>query len=173
MMQPTDLDMSASLNRWSQSPAPATPLHVAVICQDAVAREQVQPLVDTITYRSGERPRLQTDWQVGDLKDPKIFSEGVGALARADIIVASMQEGRRLPPPFYLWVNLWLQVRGERPGTLVSLIAPAADLTLHASETRRYLSAVASQGRLVWIEAEHPDAPLHRFGPPAAWARAA
>ena len=64
---------------------------------------------------------------------------------------------------FYLWVNLWLQERCGLPGGLVALIIPSEEPNSHAKhETRSYLSAVASQGRLESFlqECRQPGEPI-------------
>jgi hypothetical protein len=73
----------------------------------------------------------------------------VAALARADAIVIALHEADRLPGAFYLWVNLWLQERSGLPGALVALVvSPEESNPAAKNETRSYLAAVASQGRL-------------------------
>jgi hypothetical protein len=80
----------------------------------------------------------------------------VAALAQADVIVVSLYEVERLPATFYLWVNVWLQQRSGLPGALVALVAPSEASNPGAkNETRRYLAAVASQGRLEFLIQEY------------------
>ena len=81
-------------------------------------------------------------------------------LARADVIVVSLYEVDRLPAPFYLWVNLWLQVRAGLPGTLVALLTPSPEVTFGTEETRRYLYAAARQGGLDLVECDQPGEPI-------------
>jgi hypothetical protein len=97
-----------------------------------------------------------TEWKIDDLVERRAFREGVAALAHADIIVVSLHEADRLPATVYLWVNLWLQARSVRPGALVALLVPreASTSSSAAIETRRYLSAVASQGHLEFFMQE-------------------
>ena len=92
-----------------------------------------------------------TEWKISDLIQPSAYWEGVAALAHADVIVVSLNAADRLPGAFYLWVNLWLQERSGRPGVLVALLVAPEESTSGANETRRYLSAVASQGHLDFL----------------------
>ena len=86
----------------------------------------------------------------------------MAALAHADVIVVSLYEAERLPPAFYLWVNLWLQERSGLPGALVALVVPPEESNAWLNEARRYLSAVGSQGQLELFiqESNRPGEPV-------------
>ena len=151
-------------------------LNVAVVYQDAPTRQWAEQARRRLAESAGKRAVCSTEWKLGDLRDAKIFSEGVAALARADVIVIALYDADRLPPPFYLWVNLWLQVRAGRPGTLVALVVQSPGTNEEANDTRRYFYAAASQGRLelVMQESPHPGEPIHVLSDDnAPWAKAA
>jgi hypothetical protein len=97
-----------------------------------------------------DAPRC-TEWKISDLVEPRVYWEGVAALAHADVIVVSLYAADRLPASFYLWVNLWLQERFMHPGVLVALLIPTEESNSGSIETRRYLSAVAHQGHLEFL----------------------
>jgi hypothetical protein len=130
-------------------------LNVALVHHDAPTRQRAGQVRDLMAAVVGPDAVRCTEWKIGDLIEPRIFWEGVAALARADVIVVSLREAERLPAVFYLWVNLWLQERCGLPGALVALIvSPEEASSLAKNETRKYLSAVASQGRLEFFMQE-------------------
>jgi len=123
-------------------------LNIALVYQDALTRLWAGQVRDLMAEVAGPEAVHCTEWKIGDLIEPKVYWEGVAALAHADVIVVSLCEAERLPPAFYLWVNLWLQERSNLPGALVALVVRPEESNVWVNETRRYLAAVASQGRL-------------------------
>jgi hypothetical protein len=131
-------------------------LNVAVVYQDAVTRQWAGQVRELMAGVVGQDAIRCTEWKINNLVELSAFRQGVAALAHADVIVVSLHEADRLPATFYLWVNLWLQTRSVRPGALVALLVPleASTSSSAAIETRRYLSAVASQGHLEFFMQE-------------------
>ncbi|MGD0259197.1 MAG: hypothetical protein ABSD29_05155 [Verrucomicrobiota bacterium] len=152
-------------------------LNVALVYQDALTRQWAGQVRDRMAQVVGQEAIHCTEWKIGDLTKPKVYWEGVAALGQADAIVVSLYEADRLPAAFYLWVNLWLQERSGRPGALVALVVPPEELNSGAkNETRRYLSAVASQGRLEFLiqECNLPSEPIRDLREDIMrWAKAA
>jgi len=137
-------------------------LKVALVYQDALTRQWAGQVRDRMAEAAGKEAIRCTEWGIPDLVAPRVFSEGVAALAQADVIVVSVYEAERLPPDFYLWVNVWLQERSGLPGALIALVVPPEEPTFGANETRRYLCAVASQGHLEFLmqECKQPGEPI-------------
>jgi hypothetical protein len=168
-------------NRMAGAERPATVrpdaepmLNVALVYADGPTRERAEQVLDQIADGSADRGIHRTDCTIGNLREMKVFSQSVADLARADVIVVSLHEVDRLPAAFYLWVNLWLQVRAGRPGTLLALLAPSQEPTLGTQETRRYLYAAARQGGLDLVECGEPGQPIRGLRDTGAqWAKAA
>ena len=137
------------------SPKAGYTLNVAIVYQDALTRQWAGQVRDLMAGVVGQDTIRCTELKISDLAQARVYSEGVAALAHADVIVVSLHEADRLPGTFYLWVNLWLQVRSVRPGVLVALLVPPEESNSGAIETRRYLHAVASQGRLELLMQEY------------------
>jgi hypothetical protein len=135
-------------------------VNIALVYQDALTRRRAGEVRDRLGEVVGEEAIHCTEWKISDLEEPRVYSEGVRALAGADVIVVSLYEAERLPSVFYLWVNLWLQVRSGFPGALVALVVPGEGSNFGANETRRYLCAVASQGALELLESNRPNRPM-------------
>jgi hypothetical protein len=168
-------DRNETVNRLSIAcPDAEYTLNVAIVYQDAPTRQWAGRVHDRLVELVGEAAIHCTEWKISDLTEPGTYSESVAALARADVIVVSLYEAQRLPAAFYLWVNLWLQVRAGLPGALVALVAPAEGLDHGSRETRRYLCAVASQGRLDLLEGNQPGEPIRGLREDIfQWAKAA
>jgi hypothetical protein len=135
-------------------------VNVALVFQDGWTRQRAGQARDQLTEILGVDGIHCTEWKISDLRQPGTFSEGAAALARADVIVVSVQEAERLPSVFYVWVNLWLQERSGLHGTLVGLVLPSAGSNSRVGEMRRYLCAVASQAGLELLESNDPDEPI-------------
>jgi len=149
-------------------------VNVALVYQDALTRHWAGQVRERLGEVVGKEAIQPTEWNINDLKEPRVYSEGARALARADMIVVSLYEAERLPPVFYLWVNLWLQVRSGFPGALVALVVPVEESNFGANETRRYLCAVASQGGLELLESNQPGRPIRDLRDDSfQWRRAA
>ena len=101
-------------------------LNVALVYQDALTAHRAGQVRDRIAVVAGKQGIRCTKWKIGDLRQRKVFSEGVAALTRADVIVVSLYEVEQLPATFYLWVNVWLQERAGLAGMLVALVGRAS-----------------------------------------------
>jgi len=123
-------------------------LKVAFVYQDNVTRLWAGQVRELLAKVVGEAALSCTEWEIGALRQRGVFADGVAALASADLIVMAVHDATRFPAEFYLWVNLWLQQRFGLPGALVVLLGTSGDWGPAHNETRSYLHAVASQGRL-------------------------
>jgi hypothetical protein len=151
-------------------------LKVALVYQDVLTQQWAEQLRERVAEVVGHEAIHSTGWRIGDLKEARTFSEGVAALAKADVIVISLYEAERLPAIFYLWVNVWLQQRSGFSGALVALVVRPDESHCGANETQRYLYAVASQGHLEFLiqEASHPGEPIRMLREDVLhWAKAA
>ena len=98
-----------------------------------------------------QRLSIARRWRISELRNPGSFAEGVDALAQAHAIVIAVHEMERLPADFYLWANVWLERRQALAGALVALVGTSDGARAGAHETRRYLHAVACQGRMEFL----------------------
>ena len=91
-------------------------LNVALVHDDAPTRQWAGQVRDLMAAVVGADAVRCTEWKISDLIEPRVYWEGVAALAHADVIVVSVREAERLPAVFYLWINVWLQEM-KRAGT--------------------------------------------------------
>jgi hypothetical protein len=136
-------------------------MNVALVYQNSTTCKRAQVVRDLMVEKAGEDVVQSTEWLISNLVQPSIFTRGIQALAKADAIVIAVRETDRFPGAFYLWVNLWLQIRSGKPGALVALVETFTEESPESMETRRYLHAVASQGglELLMKECEPRESP--------------
>jgi len=130
------------------SPGVDYALKVALVYQDTATRLWAGRVREILGNAVGGAALSCTEWEIGALRQHGVFADGVAALARADLIVMAIHDATCFPAEFYLWVNLWLQQRGGRPGALVVLLGTSGERGPARNESRSYLHAVASQGQL-------------------------
>lgn len=123
-------------------------LNLALAYEDLTTREWARPVRDLVIEAAGEDAVRCTDWKVGDLREPRVYTDGAAAMARADVIVVAVHEAERFPAEFYVWTNLWLLMRSHVPGALVALVGGSGEASPAHYETRSYFHALASQGQL-------------------------
>lgn len=161
-MQQTFRNVGIDRTDKKATPRPdgAYEVRVALVYQDHGTRQWAGQVRERIAELVTKEAISCTEWNINDLKEPVVFSQGVASLARADLIVVSVYEAERLPSVFYLWVNLWLQVRSGHQGALITCVVPTGDSESGERETRRYLCAVATQGQLQMLECKRPSTPI-------------
>jgi hypothetical protein len=123
-------------------------LNLALVYHDSVTHRWAEDVRDFIAEQAGGGAVQSTEVNISDLRGSSGFTRGIQAVAKADAIVVAVHESNRLPGEFYLWVNLWLQVRSGRPGALVAVVGRTGENSSAWMETRRYLHDVAHQGGL-------------------------
>jgi hypothetical protein len=129
-------------------------LTIAGVYQDGVTQEWARQNCRRATLLAGEE-RVQNAWyDVHSLSDPGIFLEAVHAALKADVIVVSVYAADELPLDLYVWIQAWLPRRLARAGALSALIGVAQPPDDQFVRTLQYLQAVASRGRLDFVQEE-------------------
>ena len=123
-------------------------LNVALVYQDSVTQRRAQQVRELLAQTVDEDALSCTEWRIDRLKEPKTYTAGAVALAQADVMVFAVDEDKPFPPEFYLWVNLWLEMRSVSSGALVALLGTSGQWSRTHNEVKSYLYAVASQARL-------------------------
>lgn len=126
-------------------------LNLALVYQGPLTRAWACHVSDGLAQGIGKPSVHCTEWPIDKLQEGTVVAEGATALAQADGIIIALQETERLPGVFYLWVNLWLQNRHGRPGSLIALVGTAKEPSPEPTELRSYLHAIASQGRFEFL----------------------
>jgi len=95
---------------------------VAVIYEDASIRERAVHFCERLV-EAQHSPELNLDWwSFAVLSDPAMAHPAVEKAARADVVVFAMEARGDLPQPLKMWIEQWLNKRGEREGAIVGLL---------------------------------------------------
>jgi len=135
---------------------------VAIVYQDPTSLASAKQVTDLLAQHVPAQDIHRATWNINLLTDSAVYSQSIPSIAKADLIVVALHETNSLPPEFYLWTNLWLDVRSRRPGALVALLDASQGHTPGFLETRSYLHAVAGQGGLDIILKEYTGMPKSR-----------
>lgn len=150
MHKHTNAKMGADLVRMPESTSTQA-TNVMVVYQNAETRKwatNVCPQSNGTLYRS-------TWWNIEDLAEPGVLAGAVSTAIRADIIIVAVVKDRRLPLPFYVWVNAWLPHRHLRAGKLVRLIGIQPGVQRASRDSAKgYFRELAKQGNLALEEEE-------------------
>jgi len=95
---------------------------VVVIYEDASIRERAVHFCGRL-IEAQRSPELNLDWwSFPVLSDSMMAHAAVEKAARADVVVFAMEARGDLPEPIKLWIEKWLNKRGEREGAIVGLL---------------------------------------------------
>jgi hypothetical protein len=95
---------------------------VAVIYEDSSIRERAVHFCGRL-IEAQHSPELNLDWwSFPLLDDSSMAHSAVEKAARADIVVFAMEARGDLPERIKLWIEKWLNKRGEREGAIVGLL---------------------------------------------------
>ena len=100
---------------------------VVVVYEDLAARERAVSFCDQLVGRFWERRELEVNWwPFALLEQAESAAEAAERAARADLIVFSACSEGDFPTAIRVWIECWLDRRGEREGLLAGLLEPAA-----------------------------------------------
>lgn len=100
---------------------------VVVIYETPAIREHAVRFCERLTHECDPGPISEIDWWSFRLLDHPVASgDAARKAAEADVVVFAMDAGGDLPEAMKLWMENWLNRRGEREGALVGLLAREA-----------------------------------------------
>jgi hypothetical protein len=97
-------------------------------------------------------------WSFHLLGRPDLAGEAVQKAARADVVVFAMQTAGDLPNEIKLWIERWLNKRGEREGALVGLLNREEGAHEMASFREIYLRHTARRAGMDYLSHSVPTA---------------
>jgi len=112
----------------------ANPCQFAVLAEDPVAHESAMEICGGVLARfDAELAFAFSFWKFKDLSDPASAHWAAEAVARADILLVSMQSAA-LTPEALNWLESCVQQRTKTEGALALMVAgsPGTNLTLEA-----------------------------------------
>ena len=95
---------------------------VVVVYEDSSIRERAVHFCGRL-IEAQRSPELNLEWcSFPVLNEPALAHAAVEKAARADVVVFAMDARGDLPEPVKLWIEKWLNKRGEREGAIVGLL---------------------------------------------------
>jgi hypothetical protein len=95
---------------------------VVVIYESPSIREHAVRFCERLADEHKSSTMEMNWWSFHLLSQPELASEAVQKAARADVVVFAMHAAGDLPNEMKLWIERWLNKRGEREGALVGLL---------------------------------------------------
>ena len=131
---------------------------VVVIYEEPSIRERAVEFCE----RLGEQRKFSTMemnwWSFPLLSGPEPANDAVQKAADADVVVFAMHSRGDLPSEIKLWIEKWLNKRGEREGALVGLLNREGGLQGVASFREIYLRHAARRAGMDYLSHAAPTA---------------
>jgi hypothetical protein len=150
------INPSAHAAMHPEEPGPI--LNAATGYQDSPTRYWAAELWERVGRLIGDKDVWRQSWRIGELTNPRLFTDAVQAAAEADVLVISARDAGEWPMGLYDWIDAWLHRRAGREGALVALIGVPGQ----AGRAMRSRPPIPGDGH-----------PRSRSGFPAAGAQAA
>jgi hypothetical protein len=131
------------------------PKCLVVIYEDPVIRERAVRFCERVVEEQ-KSPDLDMDWwSFPLLSNPSLAHDAVGKAAHADVVVFAMDAVGDLPEEVKLWIEKWLNKRGEREGALVGLLGRQEGVEI-ASFREIYLRHTARRAGMDYLSHAAP-----------------
>ena len=157
----TQTALSKQITLWKKRkggwPGAEPFLNVTCLYEDGVTHKRAMELCDQVERLAGKDAVRKTWWKVGDLAHAGVLAGAVSKAMRAEFIVVALHAVEGQPLPFYVWVNSWWPHHQADTGALVALLGAPDRANPHSGRLRKYLRAVARQGRMEFLLLEQPN----------------
>jgi hypothetical protein len=125
---------------------------VAVVYEDASARERAMDFCDQLVGRFWARFEFEVSWWPFSLiEQPGPATEAASKAARADLVVVAATPEGDFPLHLNAWLDTWLRQRGEREGVLVGLMEAAESPHFRQGPKHRCLRNMAHRGAMDYL----------------------
>ena len=129
---------------------------VVVVYEDTAIREHAVRFCERMVEERKSAPILEMNWWSFDLLvNSAVAADAVQAAAAADVIVFAVSANGDLPDQIKLWIENWLNKRGEREGALVGLVA-GEEGSQPASFREIYLRHIATRAEMDYLSHAAP-----------------
>lgn len=130
---------------------------VVVVYEDTAIREHAVRFCERLAYEGDSAGTLELNWWSFELlTNPAVASDAVKLAAVADVVVFAMNAGGDLPQDIKIWMEKWLNKRGEREGALVGLLAYGDAPHDEASFREIYLRHLAKRTGMDYLSQSAP-----------------
>ena len=129
---------------------------VVVVYEDPPIRERAVRFCERLIE---EQKSIEVDadwWSFSLLSHPTLADSAVEKAASADVLVFAMDARGDLPQEIKLWIEHWLNKRGEREGALVGLLGRPEGLHEIASFREIYLRHAACRAGMDYLSHAAP-----------------
>jgi len=128
---------------------------VVAVYENNPAREHALRFCDDL---AGKPSDLDIHWCAFNvLRDPQHGTEAANRAATADMILFAVTSEGDLPGEVKLWIERWLNRRGEREGALVGLVMDRPDSPFEiATRKEIYLRHTARRAQMDYLSHENP-----------------
>ncbi|HVY69950.1 MAG TPA: hypothetical protein VHH73_08475 [Verrucomicrobiae bacterium] len=122
---------------------------VVVIYEDSALRERAMQFCERL---ASDTPGIDMDWWSFQLLGhPTMAQTAVERAAGAEVVVFALGARGDLPDEIKLWIEKWLNKRGEREGALVGLLRQEEGMHGVASFREIYLRHIARRGGMDYL----------------------
>jgi hypothetical protein len=128
---------------------------VVVIYETPAVREQAVRFCERLAAEQKSGALEMNWWSFQLLSHPAMRTDAVVKAAAADVVVFAMHAGGDLPEEIKLWIEHWLNKRGEREGALVGLMKPEEPAEM-ASFREIYLRHAARRAGMDYLSHSSP-----------------
>ena len=135
----------------SESLATADLCEVTVVYEDAAARDLALQLCNELIRKFDPDLKFHSSWWgFRYLSDGEIGQQAGQSVAKADLVVVSVNRAESLPFEVIAWFEMWLPMRSSSAGALV-LLSKSSELKEPHSWQDRYLRTVAQRANLDYL----------------------
>lgn len=132
---------------------------IVVVYEDTATRKNAVEFCDRMVKKFWAECEFDIQWWAfANLEEQAVAKEATKKAAEADVVVLACGPERELPSHVESWIENWVSQRGDREGSLASLIEP----DFGATDKHVYLRAVAHRAGMDYLT-EVPQEFAHRF----------
>ena len=132
---------------------------VVVVYETSAIREHAVRFCERLAQENASTALSEMNWwSFHLLSDPVSANDAVQKAAGADVIVFAMKAGGDLPDEIKLWIEKWLNKRGEREGALFGLLAREEGPYEVAAFREIYLRNIALRAGMDYLSHAAPTA---------------
>jgi len=143
--------MARKKQRSRQSAAKA-PRSVVVVCEDAAAHELALGICDQLVKDHWSAVEFDFKWwQFAGLVDPQNALAAARAAADADMILFATHPEGDLPDIVKSWIEVLLDKRGVREGSLIGLTGKASEAKGGVTGKHIYLREIAHRAKMDFL----------------------
>lgn len=115
------MEMSQHITNQSEAPVPNSTC-VVVLYEGPAIREHAVRFCERLAQEQKSTAVEMNWWSFHLLAHPALAGDAVQKAADADVVIFAMDGSGDLPDEIKLWIERWLNKRGEREGALVGLL---------------------------------------------------